>query len=310
MRVKVLGSAAGGGFPQWNCQCPNCSGLRRGSLKARPRTQTQVIFSPDSKIWFLLCASPDLRQQVLSARELAPPADSSPSPIAGVFLPSADVDSVMGLLHLREFQSFFVFATRGVQCALQKENRIFRVLERSNPPVKWQTLSSKGRLGCHLTEDSSGPADFICTTLPLGGCYPDYVSEETLSALPPDEATIGFVMEQGDKRLFFAPSLAGSSGAWRSIAETSDIVFIDGTFWSDDELMRTGRSRKSACEIGHLPLSGPGGLLEQFPANAKGRKILIHINNTNPILDEKSAEHRVVLDAGFEIAYDGMELEL
>jgi len=284
--------------------------LRRGSLKARPRTQTQVIFSPDSKIWFLLCASPDLRQQVLSARELAPPEDSSPSPIAGVFLPSADVDSVMGLLHLREFQSFFVFATRGVQCALQKENRIFRVLERSNPPVKWQTLSSKGRLGCHLTEDSSGPADFICTTLPLGGCYPDYVSEETLSALPPDEATIGFVMEQGDKRLFFAPSLAGSSGAWRSIAETSDIVFIDGTFWSDDELMRTGRSRKSACEIGHLPLSGPSGLLEQFPANAKGRKILIHINNTNPILDEKSAEHRVVLDAGFEIAYDGMELEL
>jgi len=310
MRVKVLGSAAGGGFPQWNCQCPNCSGLRRGSLKARPRTQTQVIFSPDSKIWFLLCASPDLRQQVLSARELAPPEDSSPSPIAGVFLPSADVDSVMGLLHLREFQSFFVFATRGVQCALQKENRIFRVLERSNPPVKWQTLSSKGRLGCHLTEDSSGPADFICTTLPLGGCYPDYVSEETLSALPPDEATIGFVMEQGDKRLFFAPSLSGSSGACRSIAETSDIVFIDGTFWSDDELMRTGRSRKSACEIGHLPLSGPSGLLEQFPANAKGRKILIHINNTNPILDEKSAEHRVVLDAGFEIAYDGMELDL
>jgi len=310
MRVKVLGSAAGGGFPQWNCQCPNCSGLRRGSLKARPRTQTQVIFSPDSKIWFLLCASPDLRQQVLSARELAPPEDSSPSPIAGVFLPSADVDSAMGLLHLREFQSFFVFATRGVQCALQKENRIFRVLERSNPPVKWQTLSSKGRLGCHLTEDSSGPADFICTTLPLGGCYPDYVSEETLSALPPDEATIGFVMEQGDKRLFFAPSLSGSSGAWRSIAETSDIVFIDGTFWSDDELMRTGRSRKSACEIGHLPLSGPSGLLEQFPANPKGRKILIHINNTNPILDEKSAEHRVVLDAGFEIAYDGMELDL
>ena len=97
---------------------------------------------------------------------------------------------------------------------------------------------------------------------------------------------------------------------WKSAAETADVVFIDGTFWSDDELMRTGRSRKSAREIGHLPLSGPGGLLEQFPADAKGRKILIHINNTNPILDEKSAEHRVMLDAGFEIAYDGMELEL
>ena len=311
MRVKVLGSAAGGGFPQWNCQCPNCSALRHGSLKARPRTQTQIIFSPDSKVWFLLCASPDLRQQVLAARELAAAADdSSPAPIAGVFLPSADVDSVMGLLHLREFQSFFVFATHGVQCALQKENRIFRVLERASPPVKWQTLSSKGRLGCHLMEDSSGPADFICTTVPLGGCYPDYVSEETLSALPPDEAAIGFVMEQGDKRLFFALSVSGSSALWKSAAETADVVFIDGTFWSDDELMRTGRSRKSAREIGHLPLSGLGGLLEQFPADAKGRKILIHINNTNPILDEKSAEHRVMLDAGFEIAYDGMELEL
>jgi pyrroloquinoline quinone biosynthesis protein B len=311
MRVKVLGSAAGGGFPQWNCQCTNCSGLRHGSLEARPRTQTQVIFSLDSKVWFLLCASPDLRQQVLAARELAPPSDdSSPSPIAGVFLPSADVDSAMGLLHLREFQSFFVFATRGVQCALQKENRIFRVLERASPPVKWQTLSSKGRLGCHLSEDSSGPQDFICGTVPLGGGYPDYVSEETVRALPPEDATIGFVMEQGEKHLFFAPSISGSSGVWKSAAETADVVFIDGTFWSDHELMSTGRSRKSAREIGHLPLSGPGGLLEQFPANAKGRKILIHINNTNPILDEKSAEHRVVLDAGFEIAYDGMEFEL
>jgi pyrroloquinoline quinone biosynthesis protein B len=311
MRVRVLGSAAGGGFPQWNCQCPNCSGLRHGKVKARARTQTQVIFSLDSKVWFLLCASPDLRQQVVSARELAPPAEaSSPSPIGGVFLPSADVDSVMGLLHLREFQSFFVFATHGVQCVLQKENRIFRVLESANPPVKWQTLSSKGRLGCHLSEDSSGPADFICSTVPLGGCYPDYVSEETLRAVPPEDASVGFIMEQGEKRLFFAPSISGHSAMWKSAAETANVSFVDGTFWSDDELMRTGRSQKSARDIGHLPLSGPGGLLEQFPSDAKGRKILIHINNTNPILDEGSAEHRAALDAGFEIAYDGMEFEL
>jgi len=216
----------------------------------------------------------------------------------------------MGLLHLREFQSFFVFATRGVQSILQKENRIFRVLERANPPVKWQTLAAKGRLGCHLSEDSSGPADFICTTVPLGGCYPDYASEDTLSAVSPEEASVGLVIEQGEKRLFFAPSISGHSAIWKSASETADVSFIDGTFWSDDELMRTGRSQKSAREIGHLPLSGPGGLLEQFPAKTKGRKILIHINNTNPILDEKSAEHRVVLDAGFEIAYDGMEFEL
>ena len=216
----------------------------------------------------------------------------------------------MGLLHLREFQSFFVFATPGVQCVLQKENRIFRVLERANPPVKWQTLSAKGRLGCHLSENSSAPSDFICGTVPLGGCYPDYVNEETLHAVPPEDASVGFVMEQGEKRLFFAPSISGHSAVWKSAVETADATFIDGTFWSDDELMRTGRSQKSAREIGHLPLSGEGGLLEQFPAKTKGRKILIHINNTNPILDERSAEHRVVLDAGFEIAYDGMELDL
>src|SRR5436305_3224565 len=311
MRVKVLGSAAGGGFPQWNCQCPNCSALRHGKLQARARTQTQVILSPGSKVWFLLCASPDLRQQVVAARELSPPENnSSPSPIGGVFLPSADVDSVMGLLHLREFQSFFVFSTRGVQCVLQRENRIFGVLERANPPVKWQTLSAKGRLGCHMSEDSSGPADFICATVPLGGCYPDYVSEEMLRAVPPEEASIGFVIEQSEKRLFFAPSLSGSSAMWKSEVESADATLIDGTFWSDDELMRTGRSSKSAREIGHVPLSGPGGLLEQFPTKGKGRKILIHLNNTNPILDEDSAEHRMVLDAGFEIAYDGMEFEL
>jgi pyrroloquinoline quinone biosynthesis protein B len=311
MRVKILGSAAGGGFPQWNCNCPNCSALRRGTLKGRPRTQTQVAFSPDSKAWFLLGASPDLRHQVLAAPELSPTQDdSAPSPIGGVFLPSADVDSVMGLLHLREFQSFFVFATSGVQRVLQKENRMFRVLERSDPPVKWQTLSSRGRLGCHLSEDSSAPPEFICTTVTLGSSYPDYVGEETLRTLPPDEATVGFVMEQGQRRFFFAPSLSGSSTAWRSAAETSDVILIDGTFWSDDELSKTGRSSKSAREIGHLPLSGPGGLLEQFPANAKGRRILIHINNTNPILNEESVEHRAVREAGFEIAYDGMEFEL
>ena len=248
---------------------------------------------------------------MLATRELSPRADgSSSSPIGGVFLPSADVDAVMGLLHLREFQSFFVFATRGVQSVLQKENRIFRVLERSDPPVKWQTLSAKGRLGCHLSEDSAGPADFICTTVPLGGSYPEYVGEETLRTLPHEEANVGFVIEQGEKRLFFAPTLSGTSASWKSPAETVDVILIDGTFWIDDELIHTGRSKKSAREIGHLPLSGPGGLLEQFPANTKGRRILIHINNTNPILNEESAEHRAVREAGFEIAYDGMEFEL
>jgi len=312
MRIKILGSAAGGGFPQWNCACANCRGIREGRLRGVVRTQTQIAFSPDpeAKVWFLVCASPDLRAQILAAPELAPQSKTEThSPIAGVFLPSADVDSVMGLLHLREFQSFFVFAAAAVQRILKKESKIFGVLDRADPPVQWQVLSSKGRLGCHLSESPGEAPAFVCVTMPLGGSYPDYVSEELQRTLSADEATVGFVFEQKAKSVFIAPSLSGRNSEWTKAA-ASDLVLIDGTFWSDDELIKTGRSRKTAREIGHLPLSGTDGLLEQFPKNAKGRKILIHINNTNPILDEDSPEHRAALDAGFEIAYDGMEFEL
>ena len=311
MRVKILGSAAGGGFPQWNCNCANCRRLRDGSLHGSARTQTQIAFSPDSKIWFLVGASPDLRTQILATQELSPNHDGpSHSPIAGVFLPSADVDSILGLLHLREFQSFFVFATASLQRILKKENKIFGVLERSDPPVQWQILSSKGRLGCHLSESPGEAPAFVCATLPLGGTYPDYVSADLARTLSTDEATIGFSFEHRGKSLFVATSLSGRNSEWTKYAASADLVLIDGTFWSDDELIHTGRSSKTARDMGHLPLSGPGGLLEQFPRNARGRRVLIHINNTNPILDEDSAEHRAVLDAGFEIAYDGLELEL
>jgi pyrroloquinoline quinone biosynthesis protein B len=313
MRIKILGSAAGGGFPQWNCACANCRGLREGTLRSHARTQTQIAFSPDpdAKVWFLVSASPDLRTQIVATPELAPQADSEThSPIAGVFLPSADVDSVMGLLHLREFQSFFVFAAAAVQRILKKENKIFGVLDRADPPVQWQVLSSKGRLGCHVSESPGEAPAFVCVTMPLGGSYPDHVSEDVQRNLSPDEAAIGFTFEQKGKSVFIAPSLSGRNPEWTKAAASSDLVLIDGTFWSDDELIKTGRSKKTAREIGHLPLSGSNGLLEQFPANAKGRKVLIHINNTNPILDEDSPEHRATLDAGFEIAYDGMEFEL
>jgi pyrroloquinoline quinone biosynthesis protein B len=313
MRIKILGSAAGGGFPQWNCACANCRRLREGSLRGRARTQTQIAFAPDSdaKVWFLVSASPDLRAQILTAPELAPQSKSEThSPIAGVFLSSADVDSVMGLLHLREFQSFFVFAAAAVQRILKKESRIFGVLDRADPPVQWQVISSKGRLGCHLSESPGEAPAFVCVTLPLGGSYPDYVSEELQRTLSPDETTLGFVFEQKGKSVFIAPSLPGRNSEWTKAAAFADLVLIDATFWSDDELIKTGRSKKTAREIGHLPLSGPDGLLEQFPKNARGRRVLIHINNTNPILDEESPEHRATLDAGFEIAYDGMEFEL
>jgi pyrroloquinoline quinone biosynthesis protein B len=311
VKIKILGSAAGGGFPQWNCTCPNCAGLRAGKIHAKPRTQTQIAFSPDDRVWFLIGASPDLRAQIVSAPELAPKPDAPGlTPIAGVFLPSADVDVVMGLLHLREFQTFFIFATASVERALKSENRIFKVLERADPPVEWQVLSSRGRLGCHLSESPGESPAFVCNTIPLGGSYPDYVGDEFLRTASPEDATIGFIFEQDGKKIFSAPSLSGEHAEWQKLVASADITLIDGTFWSNDELMRTGRTDKTAREIGHLPLSGADGLLEQFPANAKGRKILIHINNTNPILDEDSREHHAVLEAGFEIAYDGLTISL
>ena len=313
MRIKILGSAAGGGFPQWNCACANCSRIRQGKFRGRARTQTQIAFAPDPQvnIWFLVGASPDLRTQILANPELTPqPESETHSPIGGIFLPSADVDSVMGLLHLREFQSFFVFSAASIQRILKKENKMFGVLDRAEPPVQWQVLSSKGRLGCHLSESPGEAPAFVCVTMPLGGSYPDYVSEELRRILSTEEATLGLVFEQKGKSVFVAPSLSGHNPDWTKAAVATDLVLIDGTFWSDDELIKTGRSKKTAREIGHLPLSGPDGLLAQFPGNPKGRKVLIHINNTNPILDEDSPEHRAVLDAGFEIAYDGMDFDL
>jgi pyrroloquinoline quinone biosynthesis protein B len=311
MRIKILGSAAGGGFPQWNCNCRNCAAFRSGKLKATARTQTQIAFSLDNKFWFLVGASPDLRTQILATAELAPTGNApTGTQIAGVFLPSADVDSIAGLLHLREFQPFFVFATASLQRILKKENKIFNVLDRADPPVQWQTLSPRGRLGCHLSENPGEAPAFVCVTFPLGDTYPDYVSPELARTLSPDESNVGFTFEHRNKSLFVAPSLSGRNSEWTRQASSADVVLIDGTFWNDEELRRTGRSTKTAREIGHLPLSGPGGLLEQFPRNSRARRILLHINNTNPILDEASSEHRAVLDAGFEIAYDGMELEL
>jgi pyrroloquinoline quinone biosynthesis protein B len=311
MHIKILGSAADGGFPQWNCVCRNCLGLRNGSLRSRPRSQSQIAFSPLPDLWFLVGASPDLRSQLLVTPELAPsPESPGRSPLAGVFLPSAEIDAVAGILHLRGSQNFFIFATLAVQRILKTENRIFQVLERSDPPVQWQALSSGRRIGCHLSDDPGDAPTFFYSTVALGGPYPDYVGDDFLRTAASDQSTVGFLFEQNGRKIFVAPRVPGRAGEWTKVASSADAILIDGTFWSEEEPLLTGRTAKTARELGHLPLSGSDGLLAQFPADAVGRKILISINNTNPILDESTSEHRAVLDAGFEIAYDGMEISL
>ena len=315
MRVKVLGSAAGGGFPQWNCACGNCRRLRAGSLRGRVRTQTQIAISavPEYALrtyWSLINASPDLRSQIVFTPELAPFAHTNGStPIHSIFLTSADVDSLMGLLHLREFQPFKVFSTQGIRRILE-ENSIFRVLARASPPVQWFSLTSALQPNWETKGDPATVPQFISRAVPLGGEYPDYISDTLQSALPSEEAVVGLACEYAGKRVFVAPTLSGRRTEWKKWAETSDLVLIDGTFWTDNELIQTGRSQKTARQMGHLPLSGAGGLLEQYPEKARGRKVLIHMNSTNPILDEESAESRFVREAGWEIAYDGMEFNL
>jgi pyrroloquinoline quinone biosynthesis protein B len=309
MRVTVLGSAAGGGFPQWNCACPNCSRLRAGGLCFHARSQTQVLVSANSKRHFLINASPDLRTQILSAQLLVPAHTPRDTPISSILLTSADVDSVAGLLHLREFQPLHIWATPSVRRIVLEENRIFRVLDRAKPPAIWQDLPVGTWFP--LAEDAaSGEASLRCRVVPLGSAYPDYVSDGLRRSLTPGEAVVGLVLEEGGKQAFYAPALPVGSGDWKDWARSSDLSLLDGTFWSENELISAGVSSKAAREIGHVPLSGLGGLLQEFGSSKRGRRVLIHINNTNPILDEESPENREVRDAGWEIAYDGMQIEL
>jgi pyrroloquinoline quinone biosynthesis protein B len=309
MKIKVLGSAAGGGFPQWNCGCSNCDRARRGLSGFRPRTQAQVAVSGASGSWILLNASPDLRQQLLRDPDFAPAANSRATPVSTIVLTSADVDSVVGLFHLREFQPLRVFATPSVLRILTEENSLFRCLERSSPPVSWETLSFDHKIGV---------GDLACKAIPLGGNYPDYVSASLRKTLAPEEAVIGLEFSQNSETHFlFAPSISGQTDAWKQPSIGCDLSLLDGTFWTNNELIDVRGSGKTAREIGHLPLSGSNGLLDQLPPADRQipilnelRRVLIHINNTNPVLDESSAAYRAVRDAGLEVAYDGMEFEI
>ncbi|HEY2545924.1 MAG TPA: MBL fold metallo-hydrolase [Candidatus Acidoferrum sp.] len=279
-------------------------------MKARPRTQAQSAISIDGSRWFLLNASPDLRQQVLSSADFVPPAGSRNSPITSVILTSADVDAVMGLLHLREFQPLHVFSTIAVRRILCEENSLFRVLARSNPPVKWETLPLDRLMPLTPPSPADKKGGLFCKAVSLNGTFPDYVSESLRNSLSPEEAVIGLTLVSKEKKLFYAPNLPGTGDHWLGCIEESDLAILDGTFWKDDELNSIQRGSKSARQMGHLPLWGDRGLLRQPFRPGKTRRVLIHINNTNPVLNEESPESRIVRDAGWEIAYDGMEFAI
>jgi len=303
VRVKVLGSAAGGGFPQWNCACSNCTRIRQKKFRGRARTQTQLAISA-GKDWFLLDASPDLRLQLESDRDLVPRRGSSKrsSPIMGVILTSADVDRVLGLLHLREFQPLTVYATESLHRILTEDNSLFRVLHRETNQVSWKSIT---------LDKSFEIGELRCTPIPIKSSYPDYVSAARASELVASEALIGLEIEEASgKKLAYFPSLPALSDDLRTRLSACDLVFLDGTFWQDDELIRLRGTGRSAREMGHIPISGEGGTLEWLGALGDIKRTYIHINNTNPILDEESDEHARVSAAGFALTHDGQEFEL
>jgi pyrroloquinoline quinone biosynthesis protein B len=303
MRVKVLGSAAGGGFPQWNCACSNCRRLRDGNFAGTPRTQTQVAWEVARGQWGLLNASPDLRVQIEATQELRPHDGNRHSPIHDVILTGAEVDQALGLMLLREFHLFRVHATASVRKILTEDNSLFGVLARFAGQVSWNDIPLDRAFfagGARLE------------VLLLCGSFPGFVSASRLANCNPAEAVIGLLVssESGGGTLAFVPGVAHISDSLLKRLETCDVLLFDGTFWSDDEPSRIPGVNRTARLMGHLPISGANGSLERLAALRRPRKIFIHINNTNPILDEESREHGIVREAGWEVAWDGMEMTL
>jgi pyrroloquinoline quinone biosynthesis protein B len=284
VRVRVLGSAAGGGLPQWNCHCETCEAARAG-VRARPRTQSSLAIRGAEGPWFLVNASPDARQQLETLTPDHLDGVRAP-PVAGVLLTDAEIDHTAGLLLLRESGApVRVFGAAAVQQALG--DTVLRMLERFCG-VEWRTLEP----GRAVPIDGSS---LVVERFETGG----------------DEAS-GLVVRDGASGgvLTYAPALAALDDGVLARFAASDLVLVDGTFWRDDELALLGISQRSAHDMGHVPLSGRGGTLEALAALERPRTVLVHINNTNPILLEDSPEREAVVRAGVEVAYDGLEVQL
>ena len=311
MQIKVLGSAAGGGFPQWNCACPNCRSLRAGTFHGKPRTQAQVALGVDSEHWFLLGASPDLRTQIESTPELHPHAkDNSTrhSPICGAVLLNADIDHILGLLLMRELQPLQICATNAVRQIIE-DNSMFAMLQRVQGQLSWTSISLNEWFALH--SPFRNQVAVRCRTVSLGTHFPAYIPEKRISHLDTKEASLGLIVEApSGKRLAFMPAVPRITDELSSELDHVDVLLFDGTFWGDDELIRIQGSGQTAQQMGHVPVSSPTGSLAQLAHLKRPRKIYVHINNTNPMLKEDSPEYRQVREAGWEVAEDGWQFEL
>ena len=295
----MLGSGAGGGVPQWNCGCRVCRLAWSGDSRVKPRTQAGVALSVDGLDWVLLNASIDLRQQILATPALHPKGEGRHSPIAAVVLTNAEVDSSAGLLALRERQPFAIFATEATLDAIG-QNRMFDVVDRAVAP----------RLPVRLGEPFEPLPGLKLELFAIPGKVPLWLEAGEVSTGEIGEGTVCVAVEAAGKRLVYAPACAHVTADLDARIAGADVLFFDGTLFADDEMIANGLGEKTGARMGHMPVSGPGGTLEALARHTNVRRILIHINNSNPILIEGSPEELKVKAAGFEIAFDGMEVAL
>ena len=303
MKVRVLGAGAGGGFPQWNCNCHNCAGVRSGSLNAHRRTQSSIAVSTDGEHWVLFNASPDIRTQLEQFPASHPRHGLRDTGIKAIILIDSQIDHTTGLLMLREStQPLEIYCSQMVKQDLSTGFPLFNMLSHY--------------CGVHHHDV---PLDGSAFTIP-GFDDLRFYSHSLKSKAPPysphrhdphDGDNIGVMIEQVStgKKLYYAPGLGEIEAQVASAMAAADCVLVDGTFWQHDEMERAGISTKRALDMGHLPQSGAGGMMEHL-APLQARKILIHINNTNPILDEDSPERHRLQTAGIEVACDGLEIDL
>jgi pyrroloquinoline quinone biosynthesis protein B len=268
-----------------------------------------VAVSIDDRHWFLLNASPDLRAQIEATSALHPREGLRHTPIAGVVLTNADLDHVLGLLLLREFQPLRLYSTAAVRRILLEDNSAFGMLRQFEDQLAWEDLTPGTRFRLRAADPAAAPIEGHA--VPVAGSYPAYVSAARRAELAPKEAVLGLVLTApGGARLAYFPGLPDVSEEWLAQVRGCDVLLVDGTFWTDDELVHTRGSGKTARQMGHIPLSGPNGSLARLAVLEGTRKIFVHVNNTNPMLDEDGAELRAVRDAGFEVARDGLEIAL
>jgi pyrroloquinoline quinone biosynthesis protein B len=307
MEVVVLGSAAGGGYPQWNCNAPLSKAARDGSIKTKWRTQASIAVSADGERWLLVNASPDLRQQLMQTRSLWPRESPRHSPIDAVLLTSGEIDHVAGLLSLRESQAFTLWATPRI-LEILGENSIFGALNPDYVTRKTFPLSTAFEpTGAH------GALGFTVEAFPVPGKVPLFLEGRNagnLGGMPEETVGLEVTAKSGGARFHYIPGCARMTPELRTRLKGSALVFFDGTLWQNDEMIQLGIGQKTGARMGHMNISGEDGTMAAFADLDVKRKVFIHVNTTNPVLDEGSPQRAEITAKGWDVAEDGMRIVL